>query len=117
MGHFFHWDTFRNGLEYSYSNIFGSDWTGLNPDENDWISNGVVIPIDQDEFAPSPTDRSFSGIAERGFLFYPNRCVGEDKSCKLAIMLTGGGGNTTETMSYSFLQVAAANDLVVLFAQ
>jgi len=76
-----------------------------------------LLQFDQDEFAPSPIDREASGIADRGYLYYPTACVGSDKNCKLAIAFTGGGGNVTGIMEPGILATAAANDIVVLFPQ
>lgn len=119
VGHYFQTDTFRNGLEWSYGDLI-SDWAGLADDSTDWFGVGTLIPINQDEFwtvSDTYPDRNASGIAERGFLYYPDNCVGSSAACKLSIVLPGGGGNVTEMFEQGFLQVAAANDIVLLFAQ
>jgi hypothetical protein len=77
-----------------------------------------LLQFDQDEFAPSPIDRDASGIADRGYLYYPTACVGSDANpCKLAIAFTGGGMNVTDIMGNGLLDTAAANDIVLLFPQ
>lgn len=120
VGHYFESDTFRNGLEWSYGDLI-SDWAGLADDSSDWSAVGTLIPIDQDEFwtvSDTYPDSVASGIADRGFLYYPDNCVGSSAACKLSIILPGGGGNVTEMFgSAGFLEVAAANDIVLLFAQ
>jgi len=92
----------------------------LADDSSDWSGVGTLIPINQDEFwtvSDTFPDRAASGIAERGFLYYPDNCVGSSAACKLSIVLPGGGGNVTEMMAQGFFEVAAANDIVLLFSQ
>lgn len=116
-GHAFSDTTFRDGLEHHYNTLV-TDWEGLDDDEEDWLSAGTLIAIDQDEFTETGADdREASGFAERGWLYYPDNCVGDSASCKLVIIFTGGGGNQTETIGTGFIQTAAANDLVLLFPQ
>jgi len=92
----------------------------LADDSSDWNAVGTLIPIDQDEFWDVSTtypDNTASGIADRGFLYYPDNCVGSSAACKLSIILPGGGGNVTEMFGAGFLEVAASNDIILLFAQ
>lgn len=63
-----------------------------------------MIAVDQDEFTSTGSDdREASGIAERGYLYYPDNCVGDDAACKLVVVFTGGGGNVTEIMGTGFI--------------
>jgi len=45
-------------------------------DDKDWAKHGRLYSFNQDEFLENPDDlpRSKTGVAENGFIYYPDTC-------------------------------------------
>lgn len=78
-------DTAGEILNHLYPKIDGS--TVQAKDEN-WKENGKLVWFDQTEFIDSwPFE--YTGMADRGLLYYPNQCIDGSRQCKLLVMMHG----------------------------
>jgi len=52
------------------------------------MEKGILFKFDQTEFIESwPLE--YTGMADEGFMYYPNQCVDGVTKCKLVVMMHG----------------------------
>ena len=105
-------------LEYLYGSLDPS--FEMKKGLPNWADLGVLRKYDQREFIDS--DPSETGMNEWGMIYYPDSCVSGTKKCKIHVYLHGCGLTTDNFGDWSirnngYLELAAANDIIVAFPQ
>lgn len=94
-----------------------SSWA---PGDADWWQKGVMKKFYQSEFLDTFV-WELSGLAEYGYIYYPNQCYDGTKSCKVHMHLHGCGA-TVDGLFFGYqslsdggwLEYAAANDIIFI---
>lgn len=109
-------------LKFVLENLKVDPIPSLNPPTTDYESMGVLRRFSQLDFLDTSIFRN-SGLAEYGYLWYPNRCIdGSVNKCKIHMALPGCSQSHLAfgfqlVYNYGYVQYAATNDLIVLFPQ
>lgn len=114
------YDLSKDMLTYLLTNVEDSEVTELAEKDLDWQNQGYLRKFDQKEFVDLKVWK-FSGLAEFGYVFFPEQCI-ENDSCKLHVHLHGCGMGY-ENIFLNFIELsglndyAVTNDLIVLYPQ
>lgn len=97
-----------------------SDWKA---GDTDWRNKGVFKKFWQTEFLDTYTWQ-WSGLADYGYVYYPDNCYKGNKQCKVHMHLHGCGQTVdglffgVEDLTHGgWLEYAAANDIILLLPQ
>jgi poly(3-hydroxybutyrate) depolymerase len=106
-------------FDHLLKNLENNSLSTINAPTTSWESVGSFRRFNQQEFVDDGLF-GYAGLAEWGYLYYPDSCKSISKSCKVHMHLHGcfdihQGLTKDYFKGYGFLQYAATNDIIILF--